>query len=326
MDLSNFSLIFMGTPAFAASVLAFLIEKKYPIAAVYTQPPKPKDRGYDLSPSPVHLLALEHGLTIYTPASLKSLEIQEQFRELVKINNVKACIVVAYGLILPKHLLDAPLFGCLNVHASVLPRWRGASPIQRAIEAGDTQTGLTLMKMDEGLDTGPILLEKRVPISSKDITTTLLHKFSLLAGPLVMEGLLGLSQKTLSFSPQSQEGVTYAPKVLKEEGLLNFDNSAFSLEQKVRAFNPWPGTFFNFKDIKIKVLEASAENSTYEGQPGEIIDLYPLKILCKDKTVFLPFKLQRPGGKPLMTDEFLRGFPLKKGMFIESASLCPVIK
>lgn len=317
IDFSDFPIIFMGTPLFSEKILSSLLDKKCSVVAVYTSPPKPRDRGHDVQPSPVHLLALKHNIPVYTPSSLRSEDDQNQFLTLVYQHHVKVVLVVAYGFILPKALLDVSSFGCLNVHASLLPRWRGASPIQRAIEAGDSHTGLTLMKMTEGLDEGPILLEAQIPISSHDTSETLFEKLSHMGGPLVLDGLSKLFQGTLFPKNQSQHDVTYAPKVLKKEGFLNFSDSAFVLERKVRAFTPWPGTFFNYKGMSLKVLESAAENSSTHGKIGEVMSLSPFKIQCGDQTAFLPLKLQRPGGKALSAVDFLRGFPIEKGTFLK---------
>ncbi|MBS0185284.1 MAG: methionyl-tRNA formyltransferase [Proteobacteria bacterium] len=320
VDFSHFPIIFMGTPTFSEKILSFLLDKKCSIAAVYTNPPRPCGRGYDVQPSPLHLLALKHNIPVYTPSSFRSEDVQNQFLSLVREHQVKVVLVVAYGFILPKTILDAPSFGCLNIHASLLPRWRGASPIQRAIEAGDRHTGLTLMKMTEGLDEGPILLETRIPISPQETSETLFEKLSKMGGPFVLDGLSGLFEGKLFPKNQSHDDVTYAPKVLKEDGLLNFEQSAFVLERKVRAFTPWPGTFFNFKGMTLKVLESAAEISTSHGTIGEVLSLSPFKIQCGEQTAFLPLKLQRPGGKVLNASDFLRGFPIEQGTFLKDIS------
>ncbi len=320
MTLSDLPIIFMGTPSFSEKILAFLLEKKCLIKAVYTNPPKPQGRGHDVTSSPVHLLALKHGIPVFTPSSLRLPEAQTQFLTFVQTHHVKVVLVVAYGFILPKILLEAPPLGCLNVHASLLPRWRGASPIQRAIEAGDLQTGLTLMKMIEGLDEGPILLEHQIPITPQETSGTLFEKLSEMGGPLILKGLSGLLEETLFSKNQSQDGTTYAPKVLKEEGLLDFTESALVLERKVRALTPWPGTFFNFKGLKIKVIGACTETTDFQGKIGEVIHTSPFKILCGDKTALMPLKLQRPGGTILNAADFLRGFPIDQGVLLKDPS------
>lgn len=319
MDLSNFPLIFMGTPSFSEKILQFLLSHGCSIQAVYTQPPRPQGRGLDVVPSAVQMLAQAYNIPVFTPLTLKSPETQREFLEFVHTHHIQAAIVVAYGLLLPKIILQALPFGCFNVHASLLPRWRGASPIQRTIEAGDSKTGLTLMKMEEGLDTGPILLTTEIFPSKIETSESLFERLSMLGGPLVLKGLQSLCENTLQETPQPLQNITYAPKVLKEEGLLNFSESAFALERKVRAFNPWPGTFFNYNALKIKVLTAQAEECTAQGKIGEIIETSPLKIQCSSHTAFLPSKLQRPGGIPLEADEFLRGFSLPKGTILEGA-------
>ena len=314
--MNSFPLIFMGTPEFSCPTLEALIRAGYKIAAVFTQPPRPSGRGFMVIPSPVHRYAEEHSIPVFTPTSLKSSEEQQKILDLVAKNNVQAIIVVAYGILLPKEILNATPLGCINVHTSLLPRWRGASPIQRAIEAGDLTTGITTMRMDEGLDTGPMLLKKSIPIEKSDTSQSLHEKLSFMGGPLVLRSLEGLYNKTLQPEHQPLVGITLAPKVLKEEGHLNFNESAFTLERKIRAFTPWPGTYFMYKELKIKVLEASAQTVTPSEKSnliGHIVSTAPLKILCGENTLLCPLKLQRPGGTILNVNDFLRGFQTPVG-------------
>ncbi len=300
----NPRIAFMGTPDFAAHILKALLSQPYHLVAVYTQPPRPVGRGYKLRPSPVHALAEQHSLPVFTPSSLKSEEEQAHWKTL----DLDVAIVAAYGLILPQAILEAPRKGCLNIHASLLPRWRGAAPIQRAILAGDKETGITLMKMDVGLDTGDMLYTEKV---SLDDHMTMPHLLDLLtkagiqtllkALPLYLDG-------KLESIPQPQEGVTYADKLAKEEGLLDWTASASFLERKVRALNPWPGTWFEVAHDRIKVLEAIALPLSYSTPPGTILD-NQLTIACGEGTL-RPLRLQKIGKSPLPTAEFLRGYTL----------------
>lgn len=314
--MKHLPLIFMGTPEFSCPTLRALVEAKHHIVAIFTQPPRPSGRGFTVIPSPIHHYAKKLSIPVFTPTSLKSSEEYLKVLDLIKRYNVQGVIVVAYGLILPAEILKATPFGCLNVHASLLPRWRGASPIQRAIEAGDNTTGITIMQMNEGLDTGPMLMKKSIPVEACDTSQSLHEKLSSLGGPLLLQTLEGLVQGTLQPEPQPLFGITYAPKVLKEDGHLNFKESAFTLERKIRAFTPWPGTYFIYQNLKIKVLEASIETASPSDKittAGHVISIAPLQILCGNHTLLCPLKLQRPGGNILNTPDFLRGFPIPLG-------------
>jgi len=301
------SLVFMGTPEFAATTLAALIAAGHRIAAVYTQPPRPAGRGHRLQPSPVQALAESHGLPVRCPASLRNAEAQAAFATL----GADAAIVAAYGLILPKPILDAPRLGCLNVHASLLPRWRGAAPIQRAILAGDRETGITIMQMDEGLDTGPILLQEAIPIGPKTTAGELTEQLAGLGGRLVIEGLDGVAAGRLTARPQPTEGVTYASKLRREEAELDWRQPAAQLERQVRAFDPWPGAFFFAREERIRVLWAEAEAQTTDAPPGAVLD-GRLSIACGEG-LLRPLRLQRPGRAALDVADFLRGFALPPG-------------
>jgi len=295
---------FMGTPDFAAHILEALLKEPYNLVAVYTQPPRPVGRGYKLTPSPVHTLAEQHALPIFTPASLKSEDVQAQWKSL----DLDVAIVAAYGLILPKAILDAPRKGCLNIHASLLPRWRGAAPIQRAILAGDKETGITLMKMDVGLDTGDMLYTEKVPLHDHTTTPHLLDLLTQAAIKAVSKALPLYLDEKLDPVPQPQEGVTYADKLTKEEGLLDWKAPASVLERQVRALTPWPGTWFEVGEDRIKVLEAIALPLTSSAPPGTILD-HQLTIACGEGAL-RPLRLQKVGKSPLSTAEFLRGYPL----------------
>ena len=296
---------FMGTPDFAVPSLAALMEAGYEIACVYSQPPRPAGRGQREQLSPVHAFAVQHGLPVRTPTSLKSSEEHEAFRAL----NLDAAVVAAYGLILPPAILDAPRLGCLNVHASLLPRWRGAAPIHRALLAGDSQTGITIMQMDVGLDTGAMLLTETLPITSTSTTPVLHDALAAMGARMVVQALAGLEAGTLTARPQPDEGVTYARKLEKEEGRLNWTLPASELERQVRALHPWPGMWCQIGEDRLKIL--AAELATGSGAPGTVI-APPLVIACGEKALRLT-RVQRPGKGPMSAEELLRGFALPPG-------------
>jgi len=300
-------LVFMGTPEFAATILAGLIAAGHRVRAVYTQPPRPAGRGHRLQPSPVQLLAESHGLPVHCPANLRSPETQAEFAAI----KADAAVVAAYGLILPSPVLAAPRLGCLNVHASLLPRWRGAAPIQRAILAGDRETGVTIMQMDEGLDTGPILLQQAVPILPETTAGELADTLAGLGARLMVEALDGVAAGRLAPRPQPAEGVTYAPKIRSEEARLDWRLPADALERQVRAFAPRPGAWFNGGGERIRVLRAEIEPQGINVPAGTVLD-DRLAIAC-GAGVFRPLKLQRPGRGALDADAFLRGFPIPAG-------------
>jgi len=306
-------LAFMGTPDFAAHILKALLKTKYQIVAVYTQPPRPMGRGYKVTPSPVHELAIAENLPVFTPESLKPGGVQGQWVDL----DLDAAVVAAYGLILPKTILDAPRLGCLNVHASLLPRWRGAAPIQRAILSGDRETGVTIMKMDQGLDTGNILLMKKVAINDKTTTPELLNALTHVGAEALLEAVpLYLSGK-LSPTPQPREGVTYANKLGKKEGYLDWRLPASELERKVRALNPWPGTWFEIGSDRIKVLKAEMVPGNFPHPPGTVVD-DKLTIVCGEGA-FRPLWLQKVGKAALPAEAFLRGYELPSRQLLHVA-------
>jgi methionyl-tRNA formyltransferase len=297
-------LAFMGTPDFSVHILNALLNAHYQVVAVYTQPPRPVGRGYKVTPSPVQKLADSRSLSVFTPESLKTEQAQTQWRAL----NLDVAVVAAYGLILPKAILEAPRWGILNVHTSFLPRWRGAAPIQRAILAGDTETGVTIMKMDEGLDTGDILLTNKVPIENTTTTPLLLETLAHVGAEALLRALpLYLSGKLHPIS-QPEEGVTYATKLEKSEGHLDWCLPAFVLERKVRALNPWPGTWFEVGKDRIKVLEALVIPGNFPQPPGTVLD-DQLTIVCGEGAL-RPLWVQKVGKSPLSAEEFLRGYSL----------------
>lgn len=295
-------LAFMGTPDFSVAALTSLIQAGHDVVCVYSQPPRPAGRGKKLRASPVQEFAESKGIEVRHPESLKEADEQQAFKDL----NLDAAVVVAYGLILPKEILDAPKLGCLNIHASLLPRWRGAAPIQRAILAGDENSGVTIMQMDEGLDTGDMLCVEKMPIRN-DTNAQMLHdQLSALGAKMIVEALQGLSDGKITPVSQPSEGVTYAEKLRKEEGHLVWMEPAEELERKVRAFTPWPGAYFHCGEERIKVLEAERVETL--STAGFIID-GEITVGCGVDALKL-IKLQRPGKKPLPAKEFLQGHSL----------------
>jgi methionyl-tRNA formyltransferase len=295
-------IVFMGTPDFAVPTLDALVAAGHEIAAVYSRPPRPAGRGKTQRRSPVELRAEAAGIEVRAPASLRDTKVQGEFAAL----GAEFAVVAAYGLILPKPILEAPRHGCLNVHASLLPRWRGAAPVQRAILAGDRRTGVTIMKMDEGLDTGPMLASWPADIDRKA------------AGELTAE-LAGLGAAMLASllekfpnvgaRPQPEIGVTYAPRIGKEEARLDFGRTAVEVERQIRAFNPWPGAWFPHRGERIKVH--AAEISKLGGEPGTVID-HGLAIACGEGSI-VPTLVQRAGRAPMTPGELLRGFAIPAG-------------
>ena len=304
MTTSSLRVAFMGTPPFAAHVLQAMTAASYPIVAVYTQPPRAQGRGYKLTPSAVHDLATEHNIPVFHPDSLKTEEAQNQWKAL----NLDIAIVAAYGLILPKEILEAPRKGCLNIHASLLPRWRGAAPIPRAITGGDMETGVTIMKMDMGMDTGDILSMTTVPIEATTTAPQLLETLTRVGAQTLLETLPAYLSGALQPIPQPLEGITYAPKLTKEEGRLDWTFPADVLERKVRGLQPWPGTWFTIRQDTIKVLEAIALPDTPPHPPGTILD-DQLTIACGEGA-FRPLLVQKVGKAPVPTADFLRGYEL----------------
>jgi methionyl-tRNA formyltransferase len=300
-------LIFMGTPDFAAVLLAALVEAGHRIGVVYTQPPRPAGRGHRPQPSPVQVLAEQRGIAVRCPTTLRDPEAQREFCQ----TPADAAVVAAYGLILPPPILDGPRHGCLNVHASLLPRWRGAAPIQRALLAGDPETGITIMQMDAGLDTGPILLREAMPIAPKTTSGELSERLAALGARLMADALDGVAGGTLVARPQPEGGVTYAAKLRREEARLDWRLSAVALERQVRAFDPWPGAYFCGRGERIRVLQADADPRSVAAAPGTVID-ERLSVACGEG-VLRPLKLQRAGRTVLDTAALLRGFALPPG-------------
>lgn len=301
--------IFMGTPDFAVPALSEIVAAGHDVLAVYTQPPRPAGRGMVARKSPVHHFAEEAGIPVYTPKSLKKAAIQNEFYSL----DAEVAVVAAYGLILPQAILDAPQFGCLNIHASLLPRWRGAAPIQRAVMAGDTHSGVAIMKMDAGLDTGPVCLGERISIGP-DMTAGELHdELSLLGAKLIARALERLGGGGLQCKPQPEDGVTYAAKIGKGEERIDWTRPAWEVHDRIRALSPTPGAWFEAllsgRRERIKVLRSIVVPG--RGEPGALLDSQ-LTIACAQQAVRFT-RVQRAGKKPMLGAEFLRGFPLGKG-------------
>ncbi|MGD0143061.1 MAG: methionyl-tRNA formyltransferase [Rhizomicrobium sp.] len=297
-------LAFLGTPDFAVPTLVELIGQGHDIAAVYSQPARPKGRGLAAEKSPVARQAELHGLTVRTPESLKNADAQAEFAAL----GLDAAVVVAYGLILPKPILDAPRLGCFNLHGSLLPRWRGAAPIQRAIMAGDSETGVMVMRMEEGLDTGPILMAERVAIGRK--TYGDLHdELARLGADLMARALAALERGSIAETPQPTEGATYAKKILKEDARIDWSKSAREIDCLVRGLSPAPGAWCEIRGERLKILYAEPVDG--RGAPGEILD-DRLTIAC-GRGALRVVRLQRAGRAPMPAQEFLRGFALKPG-------------
>jgi methionyl-tRNA formyltransferase len=294
----------MGTPDFAVPTLAELIAQGHDIAAVYSQPPRPKGRGMALEPGPVHQFAQSAKLPVRTPLSLKSEEEQAAFAAL----ELDAAIVVAYGLLLPKPILEAPMLGCFNLHGSLLPRWRGAAPIQRAVMAGDAETGVMVMRMDEGLDTGPVLMAERVRVGRKT-SGELSAELSRLGADLMVRALGALERGGIAPQAQPQEGVTYAKKISKEEARIDWRRSAHEVDCHIRGLSPFPGAFTQANGERLKILYAEPANGS--GKPGALLD-EELTVACGDGALRL-IKVQRAGKSVMSAAELLKGFALVRG-------------
>ena len=301
----------MGTPDFAVPTLDALVRSGHQVAAVYTQPPRPAGRGHAVTPSPVQRRAEALGIEVRAPRSLKTAEAQADFAGLT----LDIAVVAAYGLILPAAVLAAPRHGCVNVHASLLPRWRGAAPIQRALLAGDTVTGVTIMQMDEGLDTGPMLARVEIPIHDDTSAGTLHDALATAGADLLAETLGRLEAGTLTPEPQPAEGATYATKIGRQEGQLDWSDAAV-IDRQVRALNPWPGTWFACRGERIRIT-AAAVAADATGSAGTVLD-DRLTIACDRGGGIRPLRLQRPGRSEVDTAAFLRGFPIPPG-----TRLCP---
>jgi len=301
---------FMGTPEFSVPLLAELIARKHDIAAVYSQPARPKGRGLSAEPSPVAKLALKHGLEVRTPVTLRDPKAQADFAAL----GLEAAVVAAYGLILPKPILDAPRLGCFNLHASLLPRWRGAAPIQRAVMAGDAETGVMVMRMEEGLDTGPVLMTQRLAVGRRT-AGELTNELARLGAPLMARALEALEKGTATATPQAADGVTYAKKVLKEEARIDWTKSATEVDCHIRGLSPAPGAWTEANGERLKILYAEPHpevpGAAGPRRAGEVLD-NALTIACGEGAVRL-LRVQRAGKAAMNASDLLRGWSLPRG-------------
>lgn len=309
--------IFAGTPEFAAVALAALYQAGFDVPLVLTQPDRTAGRGMQLQASPVKQLAQQYGIPVAQPVSLKTdgkhPDIAAQAHALLHDTPHDVMVVAAYGLILPASVLQIPRLGCINIHASLLPRWRGAAPIHRAIEAGDTETGITLMQMDEGLDTGAMIAVESEAIAPNDTTSSLHDRLAALGGRMMVDVLTQLARGTaLSLVPQPSEGVSYAAKISKQEAVLDFRQPAAVLERRIRAFHPFPGAVAQMGDAAIKV--SAARLSTAHGEVGEVLsaDASGVTVACAEGALTFT-EMQKPGGKRLAAAAFLQGFPIAAG-------------
>ena len=302
-------IIFAGTPHFAAAALEALLLQQFAVVAVLTQPDRPAGRGMQLTHSPVKQLALTHGLPVLQPRTLKDADIQHELADYA----ADAMVVAAYGLILPQAVLQLPRHGCLNIHASLLPRWRGAAPIQRAILAGDTETGITVMQMDAGLDTGDMLLKKSCPITEHDNAQTLHDKLATLGAEAIIEALNLLKQGQLTPVPQDAAQATYAAKLSKAEALIDWTGDAAHIANAVRAYNPFPVAIATLNTIPIKIWQASVRNDM-SGECGAVLTVEKSGIIvaCGRGALCLEV-LQRPNAKALPAAQFVQGFALHPG-------------
>lgn len=303
-------IIFAGTPIFAATALDALLKADHEIVLVLTQPDRPAGRGMKTAASAVKLLAQQQDLALLQPLTLKSAEIQTQLLAL----SADVMIVAAYGLILPEAVLKIPRLGCLNIHASLLPRWRGAAPIQRAILAGDQETGITIMQMDAGLDTGAILLKRSIAITPDDTTQSLHDKLSLLGAQSIVQALVLLQQGKLVPTVQDETLACYAAKIKKTEAEIDWQQSAEQIDRVVRTFNPNPGAYTYFRDIILKIWQAKVVAGRAAGKPGEIIsvDREGITVACGSNMLQVEI-VQKPGGKKLSSADFLAGNNLQPG-------------
>jgi methionyl-tRNA formyltransferase len=314
--------VFAGTPEFAAVALRSLHEAGFAIPLVLTQPDRPAGRGMQLQASAVKQYAVAHGIAVLQPLSLrmdsKDPQRAEEARaahERLLATDFDVMVVAAYGLILPRSTLD--IRPCINIHGSLLPRWRGAAPIHRAIESGDRETGVTIMQMEEGLDTGPMLLIESLAIGDGDTTGSLHDKLAALGGRMIVEALRRMQVGNLAATPQPEQGVTYAAKISKEEAKLDFAQPAVALARKVRAFNPFPGAHGQVNGVTVKIWGAQPEAGAGDAPPGKVLAAdaqHGIVVACGEGALRLT-ELQKPGGKRLPAAEFLKGFPLEKLAF-----------
>lgn len=298
-------LAFMGSPDFAVPTLEAIVAAGHQVACVYSQPPRPAGRGKELRRTPIHEAAARHGFEVRTPLNFKAAEDREAFAAL----QLDVAVVVAYGLLLPKAILDAPRLGCFNLHGSILPRWRGAAPIHRAVMAGDTITGVQVMQMDVGLDTGPVMLTATTPITEADTTGDVHDRLSQLGAPLMVEGLAQLESGKAKLTPQTEDGLTYAAKVSADEARIDWTLPAHDVAARIRGMSPFPGAWCELEGQRLKIFHAIADEG--QGLPGEVLDDM-LKVACGSGAIRLT-RLQRPGKGQMTADEMQRGARIPKG-------------
>lgn len=304
----------MGTPDFAVPALSELVAAGHDVAAVYTQPARKRGRGHKLQPSPVGKLAADYGLEVRTPESMKAPEEAEALAAL----QPDIAIVVAYGQILPQRILDVPAHGCLNLHGSLLPRWRGAAPIQRAIMAGDTVTGVQVMRMEKGLDTGAVLLSESVPIAEDETYQSLHDKLAPVGAGLLPRALAALERGGLTETPQTEEGITYAHKITPEDARIDWAQPAAVVDRQIRGLSPFPGAYTEFNGTRLKCL-MSERGGTGGGAPGTVTTAtdYGVSVVCGDGREVLLTRLQRPGKAAQPAGEFLRGLAIPDGSLLQ---------
>ena len=302
------NVLFAGTPEFAARCLEALLKSRHRVIGVITQPDRPAGRGFALAPSPVKKLASARGIQMTQPESLRDAQAQAKLKHF----RADVIVVAAYGLILPRPVLELPRHGAINIHASLLPRWRGAAPIQRALLAGDRHTGVSIMQMDDGLDTGPVLMQEEIPILEDDTMGTLRDRLAELGAKLIVQALDALQAGVIKATPQSAEGVTYAAKLEKREARVDWREGALTVNRQVRALNPSPGADARVRGVELKIWRCAT--AAGRGNPGEILSIGPegLCVACGEDALVIT-ELQRSGGKRLRAADFLRGFPLTTG-------------
>lgn len=317
--------IFAGTPEFAAIALQAILDAGFEVPLVLTQPDRPAGRGMQMHASAVKQLALSHQIPVAQPISLrldgKYPDVAQEAHDLLRNTPHDVMVVAAYGLILPTSCLSIPRLGCLNIHGSLLPRWRGAAPIHRAIEAGDQETGITIMQMDEGLDTGPMLLKRTIPITQQATTGDLHDQLAALGGTMIVEALQHLQSGPLEATIQPEQGVCYAAKISKEEAAVNFDLSAQLIDRKVRAFNPFPAAHANLDGTTIKLWRTAVEPIVSHAASGTVLEANGQGVLisCEGgRSALRVLELQKPGGKRLGAQDFLQGFVIKAGQLFQT--------
>lgn len=305
MTHNRLRIVFMGTPDFSVPALRSLIESGHDVVCVYTQPPRPKGRGYDVQKSPIHRVAEEHGIAVRTPKTLTPADAQQDFAAL----DLDVAVVAAYGLILPQAVLDEPKHGCLNIHASLLPRWRGASPIQRAIWAGDNESGVTIMQMEAGLDTGPMIAKQAIDLTDDMTAQTLHDALSVMGGVMIVDVLDRLAQQghALQAEPQDDSLSRYAKMLSRDDGRIDWNNSAGDIERQMRALTPWPGVWCLMPNgERLKILAVTVQDDTTDQKPGTVLNKH-CDVACGDHTVLRLIKVHPANRKQMEGSAFING-------------------